>query len=469
VNLVLNLVARPFAFDHARDVVFSLQATPIRPLRDDFRAHRLRTHLGSAFVGFLPDWWGWDGCQLAFGPDQLYLGGQGSAPSPINFDLNTKWNKEGGFPDWKTVANESVVVTKYQAMNAIFHAPELDDPRIPGVQGANYYGYLQSEITGHRDCYDASISQTELEYRIWRYQRWIKETGLHGFYFDNAFSATSANPDAGLGYVIDLHDRPQYNGRIQTGFAWLGVREMLKRLRTVITEEGHEPMLWMHATDTYIIGAYAFADVLLDGEDGPFLTPKNPWFSEKWSPQYMQTLNDSTKWGLETTMLEQRSEFGPHNLEPVSRANLRDTMGYMMLHDIEAAAYRCIDWRSLDLKHKADFLPYWDPAVNSALRTGKAEVLASAYRQDNKLLLVVFNRSNEKQTGLKVTLDPAALGLTQPTGRAWSVQDVQPAGKRDLADLNWPLEGAMTSQPEGVNMAVLLDIAPHDYRLLRME
>ena len=31
VNLVLNLVARPFAFDRPRTVEFSLQATPIRP------------------------------------------------------------------------------------------------------------------------------------------------------------------------------------------------------------------------------------------------------------------------------------------------------------------------------------------------------------------------------------------------------------------------------------------------------
>ena len=31
VNLVLNLVARPFAFDRTRTVEFSLQATPIRP------------------------------------------------------------------------------------------------------------------------------------------------------------------------------------------------------------------------------------------------------------------------------------------------------------------------------------------------------------------------------------------------------------------------------------------------------
>ena len=40
VSLILNLVARPFAFTQPREVVFNLQATPVRPLPDDFRQRR---------------------------------------------------------------------------------------------------------------------------------------------------------------------------------------------------------------------------------------------------------------------------------------------------------------------------------------------------------------------------------------------------------------------------------------------
>ena len=46
VSLVLNLVARPFTFEHAREITFSLQATPVKPLPDDFRAARQQLTMG---------------------------------------------------------------------------------------------------------------------------------------------------------------------------------------------------------------------------------------------------------------------------------------------------------------------------------------------------------------------------------------------------------------------------------------
>src|SRR5205085_9229124 len=47
----------------------------------------------------------------------------------------------------------------------------------------------------------------------------------------------------------------------------------------------------------------------------PYITPTNPWFSEKWSPERMQAINDSAKWGIPVDMLEMLNEFdGPRHL-----------------------------------------------------------------------------------------------------------------------------------------------------------
>jgi hypothetical protein len=419
--------------------------------------------LGTAFVGADPDGWAWNGCQLSLN-GAIYLGGQSSAPFPINWEKNQSWLQDGVKRFGLGASNG--VVTTYQAMDAFFHHPEINDPRAPGLQGANWYGYLQPEITGHRDIYDAAMSKTEVEYRIWRYQRWIRETGLHGFYFDNSFSGFNANPAAGLGYVIDLPDRPNLHGQIQPGFAWTGMREMLKRLRTVIDAEGHRHYLWIHGTDTFVMGAYAFADVLLDGESGALNTRADPWFSEKWSPGYMQTLNDSTKWGLASTMLDMRAgDFGPHHLDPIARANFRDYSGYLMLHDCEGGSWRYINWSGIDVKRPADFLPYWDEKIAATLQTGKPNVFASGWRQDNNLMVIAFNRSGDTQRKLPVMIDPAALGIT---GTTFTVKELD-TEKHDPANLNWSLEDALSFHNDGGKLNVILDIAPHDYRLLRIE
>ena len=468
VSLVLNLVSRPFTFDHAREITFSLQATPVRPLTDDFRQARNQLQLGTAFVGPDPDGWGWNGGQLWLRNFTFhYLGGQSSAPFPINWDRNKEFINGDLVKRFGPAASNGVV-TAYQAMDAFFHHPEIDDPRVPGLQGANWYGYLTPEITGHRDVYDAAMSRTEVEYRIWRYQRWIKETGLHGFYFDNSFTGFNANPDAGLGYVIDLPDRPNLHGKIQPGFAWAGIRDMLKRLRTVIVEEGHRPYLWIHGTDTFVIGAYAFADFVLDGEDGPNITPKNPWFSEKWSPEYMQTLNDSSKWGLAINMLDAMQEFTGPNDVGQWRLSFRDYSGYLMLHDNEGSTYRYLDWNGLDLGRKADFLPYWDPAVASALNTGNYKVFASGWRQDNALRVIVFNRSSETQNNLTLVVDPKALGIAPVNAQPLVVKDLEEGAPQ--SSFNWPGNvGAMNSRNEGKRIVVTMNILPHDYRLLRIE
>jgi hypothetical protein len=449
VNLVLNLVARPFTFDHAREITFSLQATPVRPLPDDFRKARLQLSMSSAFPGCDADGWSWDGAMVMLNGN-WYLGGHGSAPYPLNWAKNIAYNK--------SLEQSSKVVTKYQAMNAFFHHPEINDPRVPGVQGANWYGYVTNEITTNRDIWDASISHTDKEYRIWRYQRWIKEAGLHGFYFDNSYSCQTANPDAGLGYVIDLPDRPTLHGMIQPGYAYTETRDLLKRLRNVIVEEGHRPYLWIHCTDSVVISAYSFADCLLDGENLPMISPENPWFSEKWSPEYMQTLNDASKWGIGIDFLDLRTGFEPMHLSALTRNSYRDMAGYLMLHDSEGGNTQNLNWHGLDLGRKAEFLPYWDAKVSGALHASEPTTLVSAWRQDNNLSVVVFNRSPTTRPSEKLQIDLGALGLSAQETIPFKVVDMD-SGVAE-SEVGAPLR----AQAKGLQMTVTFPVTAHNYR-----
>ncbi|MCC6580247.1 MAG: hypothetical protein IT440_07370 [Phycisphaeraceae bacterium] len=470
VNLVLNLVARPFTFDHAREITFSLQGTPLKPLPDNFRAERLRISPTSAFVAYNPDGWAWNGCQLQLN-NEIYLGGQSSALYPLDWERNKAWNTTLAAKQWSWISH--VVPMQYQALDAVFHTPEIDDPRVPGLQGANCYGYLLPEITANRDIYDGAMQQTEVEYRAWRYQQWIREARVPGWYFDNSFSGFGANPDAGMGYVIDLPDRPALHGQLQPGYSWRGMREILKRLRAITLAEGIDPIICLHATDTYVMGAYSVADSLLDGENEPRVGTDGVWFSEKWSPEYMQTLNDGLKWGLGTYMLDMFVPLEPMHLSAHTRATFRDHLGYLQLHDNGASTYAIyMDWRGIDVNRKADFLPYWDDQVAAALTTEAANVFASAWRQDNQLMVIVFNRNDTSQNHVTIAVDPAALGITG--GNGFVVSDLQ-TKKADvdeaawLVELNNPGVAALSSQNDGRLLHITLDIRQHDYRLLRIE
>jgi hypothetical protein len=310
------------------------------------------------------------------------------------------------------------------------------------------------------------LTRSDLEYRLWRYQRWIRESGLQGMYFDNAYPSLGATVEAGLGYVLDLPDRPALHGRVQPGYALTGMREFFRRLRTVFAQEGvAAPYVWVHATDTFMIPAYAFADFIMNGENGPYITPEYPSFCQRWPPEYMQTMGPSAKWGVAELHMEMLGQgWPPMHLSPEARAAFRDMVGYTMLHDSEGLAYHYGWPGGLDLKRKADYLPYWDPGVATALVTGNTNVYVSAWRQENGLMLLPFNRSAAGCTGLVLRVDTEALGMVPVAGATLRVTDVE-AGAPET-EMRGAGQGAMAWTGAYPSVTITLDIRPRNYRVL---
>ena len=87
VNLILNLVARPFTFDKPARSSSACRPRRCRPLLPDFRDQLERLHLTTAFPGSDPDGWCWNGCMF-WGDGQHLVGGHGSQLYPLNWDRN---------------------------------------------------------------------------------------------------------------------------------------------------------------------------------------------------------------------------------------------------------------------------------------------------------------------------------------------------------------------------------------------
>jgi len=463
VNLILNLVARPFTFTGAREIVFSLQATPIRPYTPEDYQRTERLWLLTAFPGYDADGWCWNGMQFQDGVFPHGLSGHGSQPYPLDWDRQIRRQKD--------VEARQAIFTPYQSQLNVMSWAEVDDPRMPpGKQVADAYGYLFPHVAaGCLEHGNLNITRPDIEYRLWCYARWIKEIGLKGLYFDQTEPILGANPAAGAGYVLDLPDRPALHGRVQPGYLLTNTREFYKRLRTIFVENGvADPMLWLHTTDANMISAFAFADAFLEGENWPELTPENPWFSKKYAPERMQALgNSGGKLGIPTMWLDMFSRGYAWPEEQIDRHYLagRSLVGYGRLHDFNER------W-GLIRRHASPFnraqptvfLPYWDPRVAAALQVDTDGIMAGGYRQGDRLEVLVFNRTDEPRTGVTVRVDAKALGLVRPAGTTltatavdgWLGGDGKRGGVTPDLSMSW--------QPADDTGTLTLSLAPHDAR-----
>ena len=80
------------------------------------------------------------------------------------------------------------MATPYQCLNAWLDPAGVDDPRVPGLHGANLYGLQLSRGDRQHGYVEWQYHKNDLEYRLWRYQARISASHLRGMYFDNGFS-----------------------------------------------------------------------------------------------------------------------------------------------------------------------------------------------------------------------------------------------------------------------------------------
>lgn len=467
VQLVLNLVARPFTFSKAREITFSLQATPIRSLPDDFRARRNYLNMATAFPGAYDNksGWAWTG-QMYEIKDNVdpskktwLFGLPGSAPYPLNWDISAWYRKAC---EEKTFHSDFCIYTPYQSELNIMTFPEVNDSRMPpGKQVGDVYGYIYPHMSqGHLEHGNGSMAEVDVDYRLWCYRNWIKYVGLKGMYFDQTEPVLTANPEAGFGYVLDLPDRPALHGKIQPGYGLTRVRDFYKRLRTLfVASRVEDPYIWLHTTDANMVSAFAFAGYLLEGENEPRVNKELP-ISVKIPPTRMQAMKSSAG-GLALTQLEMID--GNSWNDPLV---WRDVSGWFMLHDTGqggSGGMRQYNYAGLDLTRKADFLPYWLPRIANALQTSRPDIYASAWRQDNTLRVLIYNR-NATTLPATVRLDLAALGLSTMAGKPFTATELEPTAKPEVRGA-----GELQVMVQGNILTVTVPVLPWNFRLFKVE
>ncbi|OPZ23936.1 MAG: hypothetical protein BWZ02_03029 [Lentisphaerae bacterium ADurb.BinA184] len=470
-ELVLNLIADPRTLDQPRTIVFALEATPVKPLPPDFRrtltglgnTHTFTggpgsySHLVPAYKGSQRHPTGWDG---AWTPD----GNMVNSPFPADWDLNRFFNLE--------LAKTGKLYLPYQTLNYTHLTRQLD-PRTQGLEGPELWHIIGPEI----ECKGNGgwcMTPVHMQYRLYRYRDWIRHSSLRGFYFDNAYPILCADRGHGCGYALD-------DGRIQPTFTLFNMREFYKRLRTLIVAEGIEPCIMTHSTDTFMPAAYAFVDVMMDGETYRYRVPKEtapalappapgatvadadvtaaaatdtdglaaeliaaeaaatpearepatdpaPWrryWSEYWPPEHFQVFGPPQHWGIMAVTMAYQKHGEEAPADQVAR-NGSAFLAYLLLHDTEyylgASRGARLSQAGFDLAEEMRFLPYWEPETRRALHAPAPDVLVGGYQQGDLLLIVAFNRSRLPVRQLPVTVELGALGWGEAGARAGVVE-----------------------------------------------
>ncbi len=400
--IVLNLVAEAVdEYDGSRPILFGLLPHPARPLPEKYRLYERIPASEDNLASSIYD---------AFRPwprDPRHNGMQ-------LFPAADPRNRAAG-PSW-----------------------EYAESCIPYIKSAKPTGYRTMYLSrlwfscraGSYDGWEwrsgatsgTSLTPYFINYLCWEMNEWIGRDIFDAIYLDECYETPARNLEAG--FSVRLPD-----GSEQPGLSNFQFRELMKRWRGIFTQHGKTPMLIGHHTLSWQYHGLVFCDSTLDGENHPIVSLNSrDWIDSTWITRF-EALQNGRLWGLATFYMPFIAEGGFANKEvsqyPRWQWRMARQAQSMFAHYETATVYEgqgsqvykdywrdVLEWGAK--RREVAFHPYWE-ADSGVLATTEAgqpsdNLLASFYRDQQRLLIIVSNRSKEAQVAT-VTIDRQRFGL----------------------------------------------------------
>ncbi|HEY3322656.1 MAG TPA: glycoside hydrolase domain-containing protein [Planctomycetota bacterium] len=260
---------------------------------------------------------------------------------------------------------------------------------------------------------DVTASKGPNDFRLWHYQKWVREAGFCGLYVDENYLGLEENFLTGNAWW-----RP--DGRLQRAYNYLGLREYFKRIKVMFHENGATaPNLWQHVSGGAAYHSW-FGDIFYEGENVE-PTDLNFDYIEVLPAGRMRAIGSSVCAGGVMTMMCQSDR---HRTQ-WHQKHTHQFVGWVLAHDIlpeQVPLYPKLCEAGHLWEDDVRFLPYWKP---SPFGTKQEGCLVSAHATKDRALLWVVNTSR-KDADVSVSidwkaagLDPAKVSATNPeTGEA---------------------------------------------------
>jgi hypothetical protein len=380
VDLVLNLISKPFTIDSPRHITFGFEATPIKPMHKGWR---------------MDTWW----CGDTFfdfaqvqprGGDIIWT----SMPAPLD-----KAASKALVDSFHASGKNAVPYFENNSMGGF--GPE------PGYFGEQWKSSVNGALW---------FEKTLSDYMIYSLYNWAKDCDIDGFYVDNIRPEPCANIEAGRGYLLP-------DGRVQPTYQIFDVRKYYLRMRAAFIEAGKtEPKIVLHMTNNMVIPWIGAADMAYDGEHNVLYPEMGKDFMDAWSLDRMR-LDFPAQWGTPINFMNEYQ--GNWDKDKLAKA-YRAYRGMVILHDAlptgNAPWWMFPDFAKArkDFGIDADdvrFIGYWQSG--SGLSADAQAVKLAGWVRPGKVLVAVVNRGEAGKVTLSV--DGKKLGL--PAASTWQVID----------------------------------------------
>ena len=441
-ELRINFIAAQTTLDRQREITFGLLPTPARPLEPGWRS---RYWQRSMTLGFTTNW--------PAGRSYLdhgCLGAYWGEPYPMDWDRAQWFGQSSQIPGdiltpyMESIGCDPLVVPPY--MEFEWRRMPIDD----------YYRFFPAD-------------PTLVDWFAWHYDRYIRNAGLDGSYWDCIYMLAS----------MDIYNHGAWrdsNGDIQSAYYFWPLRKMFRRYRTVLLDAGVKmPWIQVHETGTNKAPAFAYIDEIYDGE-GLYQKPDSPKdFMDCWSLDRLTAANCSETLGVPTRFLDHvriggwqewdaKYKWGGH--EGAMRTGIgpcllvdcfHDSFGWPM-GDVRSAMFR---WGVGE--NDCDFVGYWKEAFRSA----DVNVKISAWKRPGTVLLVLVNYAREPVT-TEVRFDPTGLLGGNVAGAECGEIETQKVTKDNKTEVV-PRHGDLKCSLRADGKQWVLSagpLAPRDFRLI---
>jgi hypothetical protein len=390
-TFTLRFAAIPLEIERPVTITFGLIATPVKPLRENWR-----------FMRSERDW------QLRW------------------FDIFTASNNDivHPFPSYKKYLEERhkavplfVVYQRPDWLNT--HEPEyayygeewLQPPRT--ISGSD----LGDEAFGMQRHLQVCLGSKWQDFMLYYALKAFDNLHMDGYYFDGAVPTPCANAAHGHGWVDDL-------GNLRPTWTILAYREFFKRLQVEFHKRGRPTLNVCHVSGYIEMPAASFFDMQWNGEN--FSTSATPArdYNKLISLAYFRACLLGQPFGVPQQWLVEFVD--PPNQQPIGKKEIDTVLELALVHGVgDNCLAGCLGARvnedyvrkvlslqdAFGVREKdCKFLPYWNNANYVSIEPASETLVCSAWQRPGKVLLILANATPAEQS-VKVRLKLAALGL----------------------------------------------------------
>lgn len=353
VELVCNLAAEPVELAAPRRLVFGLCTVPVRAVTP----YRSTAH--TIGFGFEKESGRWDPKKT---PERIY-----ARVYPDNPEQFRRW---------------------------------VDDLHARGQLEKAYIENSSADFWSHEFAYfapewESMFARSAADCKLWWTDRFVRDTGLDGYYVDNLFCRTQVDPDVGSAYRLP-------DGRVQPGYDLWNCRDYFRRIRIVFEKYRDPTAIVFHNTDFQFAPVMGYADLVMGGEN-PLPSKGTPDFMDMWPRDWMDVMCNQPLWGYSLSHLFHfpwasfTDELGEYDAKAAWKA-FRTMQASMLVHGVEF--FHGIEYRGnlmgrfrlfKKLPGPAEFIPRWQAAGRFRVEGTDPDLDVALWRQDGALLFVVAN------------------------------------------------------------------------------